>query len=52
MVQEDRYVYAGDKPGKGMFRCLMCGFILTLDDEAEVLPPCPVCGAMEWCRID
>ena len=30
----------GEKPGKGSYKCRICGKILVLDDETDVLPPC------------
>ena len=42
----------GEKPAKGMYRCKYCSYILMLDDDDEVLPPCPVCGALEWYKLN
>lgn len=33
----------GEKPGKGQYRCQMCGKYITLNDNTDRLPPCPDC---------
>ncbi|MBP2030235.1 DNA-directed RNA polymerase subunit RPC12/RpoP [Methanohalophilus levihalophilus] len=38
----------GEKPGKGTYICLVCGTKVTLDDDDDVLPPCPTCGNCEY----
>jgi rubrerythrin len=42
---------AGEKPGAGMYRCKYCSYIVSLEDD-EMLGQCPVCGALEWYRLD
>ncbi len=39
---------AGEKPGKGTYTCVVCGWETTLEDENAVLPVCPVCGAEDY----
>lgn len=34
----------GEKPGMGVYVCLECGQIVRLDDNTDVLPPCPKCS--------
>lgn len=38
----------GQKPGKGDYECTNCGFVLTLDDNTDTLPPCPNCSETEF----
>lgn len=40
---------SGDKPGKGTYKCAVCGLVVTLEDGQE-LPVCEVCGATEWSK--
>src|SRR3954467_5897009 len=39
----------GTLPGTGSFRCLQCGYVLSLAAFDE-LPPCPACGSHEFTR--
>jgi DNA-directed RNA polymerase subunit RPC12/RpoP len=41
----------GDKPGKGKYRCMQCGEIVTLDDQNDTLPTCPLCHATDWTKV-
>jgi DNA-directed RNA polymerase subunit RPC12/RpoP len=41
----------GDKPGKGNYRCMQCGKVITLNDENDTLPACPLCNATEWTKV-
>lgn len=34
----------GEKPGKGEYYCNACGQNVTLDQDADTLPPCPRCS--------
>ncbi|WP_128906102.1 zinc ribbon-containing protein [Halorubrum amylolyticum] len=34
----------GEKPGKGVYRCINCSWEVTLDDADDTLPPCGSCG--------
>lgn len=34
----------GQKPGKGTYYCTNCGQSVTLDDNSDILPPCPKCS--------
>ena len=31
----------GDIPGKGTYKCLKCGKIVTLENDTDALPVCP-----------
>ena len=35
----------GEKPGAGLYICLVCGKTIRLEHGGEPLPPCPICGA-------
>jgi ribosomal protein S27AE len=41
----------GEKPGEGMYQCPKCGEMVKLDDNAEVLPPCPRCHSTEFRNV-
>lgn len=41
----------GEKPGKGRYKCKKCGFVLTLDDNTDTLPPCPKCHYTEFTKL-
>ncbi|WP_088656187.1 zinc ribbon-containing protein [Geofilum rhodophaeum] len=41
----------GEKPGKGKYKCKKCGKVITLDNDSDQLPPCPVCQHTEWDKI-
>jgi len=43
---------AGEKPGKGRYQCVKCGYVVTLADDNETLPPCPKCKATSYRKID
>ncbi|MCB0156030.1 MAG: hypothetical protein KDF65_14645 [Anaerolineae bacterium] len=34
----------GEKPGKGTYACVKCGWQVTLDDNSDRLHPCGICG--------
>lgn len=39
----------------GQFRCVSCDLLIVSPKENDgvlVLPPCPLCAAGEWRRID
>lgn len=38
----------GEKPGKGRYVCKKCRQVVLLDDNTDVLPPCPRCHATEY----
>ena len=44
-------VYTGDRPGVGSYVCLSCGYVHPIEQDDEALPPCPVCGGLEWERM-
>lgn len=33
----------GEKPGKGVYECTVCGTRVRLDDDEDRLPPCGRC---------
>lgn len=41
----------GEQPGKGTYQCTVCGELVTLDDDSDKLPPCPVCSATTYEKI-
>ena len=41
----------GGKPGRGTYKCKVCGTIITLDDVTDTLPPCPKCNNTTFDRI-
>lgn len=41
----------GQKPGKGHYKCTTCGEVIYLNDDSDVLPPCPECSNTTWNRI-
>ena len=41
----------GQKPGKGKYMCFACGQIVVLDDNTDVLPPCPKCGKTVYYKV-
>lgn len=41
----------GEKPGKGRYKCINCGTVVTLDDDSDTLPPCPSCDGTEWDKV-
>ncbi len=47
----DKVILAGETPGAGDYRCLKCGYIITIADGEE-LPICPMCGFEQWSKVD
>ena len=43
---------AGEKPGKGKYKCQSCGEIVILNDDNDVLPPCPNCEHTEFTKLE
>ena len=41
----------GEKPGKGTYKCTRCGEIVVLDNDTDVLPPCPKCHNTVFTKI-
>ncbi|MDG5799010.1 hypothetical protein QA597_01380 [Marinilabiliaceae bacterium ANBcel2] len=41
----------GEKPGKGKYKCLKCGKIVTLENDSDSLPICPVCKHDKWEKL-
>ena len=41
----------GEKPGIGTYQCIHCGTIVRLDDNTDVLPPCPSCHKTTYVKI-
>lgn len=38
----------GEKPGRGTYVCMRCGQVVVLDDNTDVLPPCPRCNGTHF----
>ena len=47
---EGGFPTTGEKPGEGTYRCQRCGQRLTLDDQADTLPPCATCNGTEFVK--
>jgi DNA-directed RNA polymerase subunit RPC12/RpoP len=41
--KENLILTTEEKPGKGRYACIRCGFTVTLDDDTDALPECPKC---------
>ncbi|MBU6998470.1 MAG: hypothetical protein HXS41_13030 [Theionarchaea archaeon] len=41
---------AGEKPGKGKYKCTNCAEVITLENASDALPECPACTQTEWKR--
>jgi DNA-directed RNA polymerase subunit RPC12/RpoP len=42
---------SGEKPGKGTYKCQKCGKEISLENDSQELPVCPVCGHEKWNKI-
>lgn len=42
----------GERPGKGLYKCVSCGEVVKLDDDSDTLPPCPSCDGTVWTKIE
>lgn len=42
---------SGEKPGQGTYKCKKCGKEITLENDSQELPVCPVCGHEKWNKI-
>lgn len=42
----------GEKPGVGTYKCVDCGWKVTLDDADDRLPPCGNCGKGQQTRYE
>lgn len=40
----------GEKPGKGVYKCVSCNATVVLDDTTDTLPPCPKCHNTYWIK--
>lgn len=40
----------GEKPGVGTYKCTRCGQLVHLDDNTDILPPCPKCDNTIYTR--
>lgn len=38
----------GENPGKGEYTCVKCGQVVILDEDSDILPPCPKCNGTEY----
>ena len=44
----------GEKPGTGVYDCILCGESVFIDDStgaSDTLPSCPKCGNFEFVRV-
>ncbi len=41
----------GEKPGKGMYKCVNCGEVIRLDDDIDTLPPCQKCHSTKLDKV-
>lgn len=41
----------GEKPGIGTYQCNKCGEKVHLDDNTDILPPCPKCHKTSFTKI-
>jgi transcriptional regulator with XRE-family HTH domain len=41
----------GQKPGPGVYRCVVCGGIIQICDPDDTLPPCPHCPTRDYVRL-
>lgn len=41
----------GQKPGKGLYKCTVCGELVRLDDDTDTLPPCPKCSNTTYTKL-
>ena len=44
-------LHAGEVVRKGSYKCINCGFFITLYDDYETLPPCPKCREKEYFKL-
>ncbi len=53
IIENERNIMptTGEKPGKGIYKCLRCGTTVTLDDINDTLPPCPKCNGTQFNKI-
>lgn len=42
---------AGEKPGKGEYECLVCGFVENLTTDDEPLKECPHDGSIDFRKL-
>lgn len=40
----------GEKPGTGTYTCTKCGCEVNLDNNTDILPPCPKCSNTEFTK--
>ncbi|WP_135609616.1 hypothetical protein [Methanococcoides sp. AM1] len=43
---------AGEKPGKGTYRCTSCSKEVVLESDDAKLPPCPQCYRTEYTKVE
>ena len=41
---------SGEKPGKGTYKCTVCGTHVMLDFDDDTLPICPKCHNTEFTK--
>ena len=42
---------AGEKSGKGIYKCKKCGKKIEIANDTDTLPPCPRCGGTDFIKI-
>ena len=48
-IDEDYFTFqSGQKPGVGTYICINCNQEIVIDDNNDVLPPCPNCNGVEF----
>lgn len=41
----------GERPGSGIYDCILCGESVFIDESTDTLPSCPKCGNFEFVRV-
>ena len=41
----------GEKPGRGTYKCKVCGITIKIDNIKDTLPSCPKCNNATFDRI-
>ena len=52
IIKEEFLMYkTGEKPGIGTYQCISCGTKVSLNDNTDVLPPCPKCDNVYYTKL-
>ena len=50
-IDEDYFTFqSGQKPGEGTYICINCNQEIILDDNNDVIPPCPKCNGVNFTK--